>query len=486
MKSTLKKSQYFIVQNAKARRTKLAGSLTALVMLSLSAPSMAGWEVQWIDKFEGTEVNWENWTAQTQANYNNEVQCYTDDDSSANKNYDVSNGTLKIIARKQNIACPGLGGTQKSWTSGRLNSKDKSEFLYGRIESRIRFDTLEGGTWPAFWMLENRIGQQPVAYDGDDVSWPYAGAGEIDVWEWFSNTPDTYITNFFNETGRNMPENNGCGSVVLHDYPNGGADVQNWHNYAMEWTKDQITFYIDDTLVVTQDMSICSQYQEPMFVLLNVAMGGNLGGYINPSLTQATMEVDYVAHCAASSASNATNCGESTPSVLGNDSDADGVDDDVDFCPNTAADTEVNASGCSTEQITDNIPRVIISIQQNGQTVSEINPENGIVTITALTSSTNEFNFNWGIDSLPSPIENGFTVTFDPTSMSDNTYVVAAVISDSSDSTLSSSDHLSFTVKAATLPVDVSQVESKSGGSMGNMFLLCLVLLGLFRRQKRC
>ncbi len=309
MESTLNKSHHFIDQDIKPRRTKLAGSLAGLVMLSFSAPTLAGWEVQWIDKFEGTGVNWDNWTAQTNANYNAELQCYTDDDSSANKNYDVSNGTLKIIARKQNIACPGLGGQQKTWTSGRLNGKDKSEFLYGRIESRIRFDKLEGGTWPAFWMLENRIGQQPIKGDGDYIGWPNAGAGEIDVWEWFSNEPDSYITNFFNSES--------CAGEIRYSYPNGGADVQNWHNYAMEWSKDLISFYIDDTLVVSQDMTSCSQYEEPMFVLLNVAMGGMLGGYINPSLTQATMEVDYVAHCTASSGNNASYCNESTPSVAG-------------------------------------------------------------------------------------------------------------------------------------------------------------------------
>jgi len=312
MKSLLQKIYLCIGQQIQRSLTTL---LAALLMLSFSSATMAGWGVQWIDKFDGTAVNWDNWTAQTKANYNNEVQCYTDDDSSANKNYDVSDGTLKIIARKGTVSCEGLGGAQKSWTSGRLNSKDKSEFLYGRIESRIKFHNLEGGTWPAFWMLENRIDQQPVAYDGDDVSWPNAGAGEIDVWEWFSNAPDSYIINFFNEVAYNSEDKTECGNKVLHQYPSGRADVQNWHNYAMEWTKDQISFYIDDTLVTSQDMSSCSQYEEPMFVLLNVAMGGGLGGQIDSSLTQATMEVDYVAHCYATNSNNSDYCNESTPST---------------------------------------------------------------------------------------------------------------------------------------------------------------------------
>lgn len=305
MESQLKKMQHFL-----CKQTKYRTLLTGIYLLCISAPTMAGWQVQWVDKFDGDGVNWDNWTAQTQANYNNEVQCYTDDDSSAEKNYDVSNGTLKIIARKKSISCPGLGGAQKSWTSGRLNGKDKSEFLYGRIESRIRFDKLEGGTWPAFWMLGNRTQEQPYTNDNDFSHWPNTGAGKIDIWEWFSNEPDTYITNFFNEQ---KYLNNDCGNEVRYSYPNGGTDVQNWHNYAMQWTKDEISFYLDETLVVSQDVSNCSQYEEPMFVLLNVAMGGMLGGEIDPSLQKATMEVDYVAHCTATTTNNAVYCNESTP-----------------------------------------------------------------------------------------------------------------------------------------------------------------------------
>ncbi len=274
-----------------------------------SLPATAGWERQWIDSFDGSGVDWNNWTAQIQANFNNEVQCYTDDDNlaSPNRNYEVSGGTLKIIARRQAVNCPGLGGAPKSWTSGRINSKDKREFLYGRIEARIRFDNLLGGTWPAFWMLENRINEDPIAGDNDFVGWPNPGAGEIDVWEWTANSPNYYITNFFNA--------NGCGGLATYNYPGGAADVLQWHDYAIEWDANTIRFYIDDTLVATQNVAACPQYKEPMFVLLNVAMGGNLGGAINPALNQATMEVDYVAHCTATTSNAATRCNESTPAA---------------------------------------------------------------------------------------------------------------------------------------------------------------------------
>ncbi len=340
IKKNINTSDYSAV---KPKNSKSYALLT-LSLFMISAPTLAGWEVQWIDKFNGKGVNWQNWTAQVQANYNNEVQCYTDDETSTDLNYDVSNGSLKIIARKQAIDCPGLGGTKKSWTSGRLNSKDKGEFLYGRIESRIKFHNLEGGTWPAFWMLENRIAEHPKKNDNDFIGWPQPGAGEIDVWEWFANQPNNYITNFFN-TGT------GCGTEVRYNYPNGGADVLDWHKYAMEWDQSKIRFYIDDHLVTEQDVSTCGQYKEPMFILLNVAMGGNLGGSIDNSLTKATLEVDYVAHCTATTANSVNSCDESTPiNLVGNDDDNDGIINSSDLCSETPAKAIVDESGCAAIQ----------------------------------------------------------------------------------------------------------------------------------------
>jgi len=408
--------------------TKSKILIISLIAFFLSSPAIAGWEVQWIDTFDGDSVDWDNWTAQTAANYNNEVQCYTDDDSSDEKNYDVSDGTLKIIARKQEdtYTCEGLNdSTSKTWTSGRLNSKDKAEFLYGRVESRIRFspdDDLLGGTWPAFWMLENRINEQPVAGDDDDVDWPSAGAGEIDVWEWFSNSPDSYITNFFNDES--------CGGQVNYTYPNGSVDVQDWHKYAMEWAEDEISFYIDDTLVATQDVTDCAQYEESMFVLLNVAMGGNLGGTIDSDLETATMEIDYVAHCYTSDDSDAEYCNEDAP---------------------------INES-----------QSIDITMSQD---------DSGIVTLTALVSNVDDdYTLSWDIDDLPDVSYGTNTISFDSTSMDSGSYTVSVELTSDSDSTLSLTDDYTFTVS--------TEGGSASGGSLNYLFLTFIAFIYLIRRKK--
>jgi uncharacterized protein (TIGR03382 family) len=430
-------------------------AITTFTLAITTSSALAGWEVQWIDTFEGTGVNWDNWTAQTQANYNNEVQCYTDDDSSVNKNYDVSEGTLKIIARRQAINCPGLNGEPRNWTSGRLNSKDKSEFLYGRIESQIRFQTIEGGPWPAFWMLENRIAEQPIKGDNDFINWPNPGAGEIDVWEWFSNRPDSYITNFYNASG--------CGSEVLYNYPGGSLDVQQWQKYAMEWSENNISFFINDIRVTSHDVSNCPQYKEPMFVLLNVAMGGNLGGAIDAGLDLATMEVDYVAHCTATTSNDSAFCDESTSSAL--DDDADGINNQDDLCPNSPSGASVDSNGCAAGQEANVAPQLTLSISQNGIASPIIEPASGIVTINADVSDANSndsFTVNWNLDELPNPTESDLSVSFDPGSMSEGDYTVSIEVSDDGYPVLSATANLTFEVLVNFAPVSVATGPSGS------------------------
>jgi beta-glucanase (GH16 family) len=444
--------------------------IVIFVLMNVTMPVMAGWEIQWIDRFEGTEVDWNNWTAQTQANYNNEVQCYTDDDSSIDKNFDVSNGVLKIIARKQLINCPGLGGTVKTWTSGRINSKDKNEFLYGRIESRIRFNNLEVGSWPAFWMLENRINEQPIASDNDFVQWPNRGAGEIDVWEWYSKNPNSYITNFFNTSG--------CGNEQRYSYPNGATDVQQWHKYAIEWDKDNIRFFIDEIMVTSHNISNCAQYKEPMFALLNVAMGGNLGGNIDPNLLSVTMEVDYIAHCTATESNADTFCDENTPTLNDNDEDNDGVINESDLCSFTLINETVDTNGCSESQEANIAPEVNLSISQNGANITTVNPQNGLVTISANITDVNvndTHTLEWITTNLPNPVTTDNIITFNPTSMLNGNYSVDVVVTDDGSLLLTGNSSLSFNV---VVPLPETNAESGGGSGGGSFGIYLLILLG--------
>lgn len=452
--------------------------IIALILMPFSLSVQAGWDLQWIDSFNDNQVNWQNWTAQIQANYNNEVQCYTDDESSATQNYQVSSGSLKIIARKQAINCPGLNGAAKTWTSGRLNSKDKREFLYGRVEARIKFHNLQGGTWPAFWMLENRIAEHPKKNDDDFSQWPQPGAGEIDVWEWFSNEPNTYITNFFNT--------NGCGSEVRYTYPNGGSDVLQWHKYAMEWDENTIRFYIDETLVTSQDVSNCAQYKEPMFVLLNVAMGGNLGGSIDNSLQKATMEVDYVAHCMPTADNNSQFCDESLTADIDPDDDQDGVNNSIDLCPATPIGATVDSDGC----ITDNQTPIAVATGPSAVIYAGNN-----VQLSATDSSDvdgDPLSYLWSQTSGPKVVlsnEKSATPTFiAPTVSEAKTLVFSLTVADATTSdTTQLSINIDVKIDSAVENNDTtdSSGDGSSGGSLPIVSLLALLLILIVTRQRK-
>jgi beta-glucanase (GH16 family) len=98
----------------------------------------------------------------------------------------------------------------------------------------------------------------------------------------------------------------------------------------MEWTQNYIQFFMDDNLIASQNIANCAQYKEPMFVLLNVAIGGTLGGAIDSTLNSATLEVDYVAHCSATTANSLERC------VVG--------DDDTSSSTSTTTTTPTTAS----------------------------------------------------------------------------------------------------------------------------------------------
>lgn len=446
-----------------------------LLLLITAKPVFAGWETHWIDKFDGTSVNYNIWTAEIQADFTGTEECYTDDETPGTGNLDVSNGTLKIIARKGNINCPGLNGKAKTWTSGRLNTKDKAEFLYGRIEARLRFSNLESGLWPAFWALEGRINEPPIKGDNDNVPWPNLGAGEIDIWEWMAQFPSTYFNAFHNIEGDN-PANPKCGKTRAPALPGGATDIQQWHTYAMEWSKTAINFYMDDNLMSSNDVSQCAQYREPMFALINIQIG-NAGGPIDPMLEKATMEIDYVAHCLATDSNNLTSCNETTPAQQ--DDDGDGIRNLDDLCLSTPAHATIDANGCANGDTEINVaPEVTLKITQGGKQVDNVFTNGGTVTVTADVSDRNlndTHTYIWSYTGIPGgtrPTPNTFS--FDPSTLDGGTVSLTAVVSDSGSPVLVGANGISFMV------TKITQTEPKKKSKGGGVDFYLLLLLMFF------
>ena len=162
-----------------------------------------------------------------------------------------------------------------AFTSARIKSENLYEFTYGRVEIRAKLPT-GGGTWPALWALGANF---------DTVGWPVCG--EIDVMEHVGNSANIV------SSALHYPGNFG-GTAVTGSIPISTATSE-FHNYTVEWTPDSIKFVVDDEFIHTSFVnSSTTPFNSDFFFIMNIAMGGTLGGAIDSEFTEGTMEVDYI------------------------------------------------------------------------------------------------------------------------------------------------------------------------------------------------
>ena len=194
---------------------------------------------------------------------NNEEQYYTD----RPENVRVEDGVLKIVAQRESFS-----GAE--YTSTRLVTENKFEFTYGRVEFRAKLPE-GGGTWPALWML------------GEDYAtntWP--ACGEIDVMEHVGNQQNRIFSSL------HYPGNSG-GNAATESLTNDDASDE-FHLYRAIWSPNTIRFFIDDELYHTFRNDESLPFDSDFFIIMNVAMGGNFGGAIDPEFQSSSMEIDYV------------------------------------------------------------------------------------------------------------------------------------------------------------------------------------------------
>jgi len=198
---------------------------------------------------------------------NNESQYYT----KRPENVIVSNGTLKIIAKKENFS-------GASYTSARLITHNLFDFTYGRVEIRAKLPS-GGGTWPALCMLGSNF---------QTNTWP--ACGEIDIMEHIGN-----------DLGRVQSATHTPSSFA--NTQNKGATFSSttstaFHIYELRWTAEKLEFLFDGEVYYTYNPATKNASTWPFnlnqFLIMNVAMGGTLGGNIDSDFTESTMEIDYV------------------------------------------------------------------------------------------------------------------------------------------------------------------------------------------------
>ncbi|WP_282134700.1 glycoside hydrolase family 16 protein [Seonamhaeicola maritimus] len=233
----------------------------------------SGPQLIWSDEFnDDGAVSTSKWFAETVPPnnggwWNEEVQHYTD----RLENAFISDGTLKIVAKKENYT---FQSSTKEYTSARLITKDKFDFTYGKVDVRAKLPASQG-TWPAIWLLGSNI---------DSVGWPICG--EIDIMEQTGANKNKILgTCHWSANGNNASYG------LESDISNASSE---FHVYSMEWTETYIKIFLDEVEYYEIALNNDLPFNKDFFLILNVAMGGTLGGTIDSGFTEDTMEIDYI------------------------------------------------------------------------------------------------------------------------------------------------------------------------------------------------
>jgi len=235
------------------------------------------YELVWSDEFNYLGLPDSNkWSFDTEGNAwgwgNNEAQYYT------NRNIEnayVDSDFLHIIAQHKKM-------TTHDFTSARLRTIHKGDWLFGKIEVKALLPQI-AGIWPAIWML-------PTDWIYGD--WP--NSGEIDIMEHVGYMPDSVFCTIHTEAYNH----------ILNTQKSKGAEIpdldEKFHLYSIEWTKDKIDFFIDSSFVFSFNNEHKTYKEWPFnqkfHLLLNVAVGGNWGGIggIDTTGFPREMLIDYV------------------------------------------------------------------------------------------------------------------------------------------------------------------------------------------------
>lgn len=233
----------------------------------------------WSDEFDGDSLDYSKWGVEQNAfgGGNSELQIYTD----RRDNVRVADGHLIIEARRDNA---NISGTTREYSSGRVRTKHRGDWKYGRIDVRAQLPS-GAGMWPAIWMLptEDRYGG-------------WAASGEIDIMEFKGSEPETVHGTL--HYGGPWPKNQYSGH---HFTLPSGTFSEDFHTFSIDWTPGKIEWYVDGELYQTQTTwsstggKFPAPFDQEFHLVLNLAVGGH---FVKPPDAQTKfpqqMLVDYV------------------------------------------------------------------------------------------------------------------------------------------------------------------------------------------------
>ena len=235
-----------------------------------------GYRLVWSDEFSTVGLpdpaRWDHDTGRNREGwYNKEAQYYAD---RRPQNAVVRQGVLRITARREALKDqPDWGG--QAYTSARLITRGKADWTYGFFEIRARMPCGKG-TWPAIWLV------------GSGGRWPKDG--ELDIMEHVGSDPTRVSSALHTQAGSGGWAVGGAARVP--------DACRRFHRYQMHWTADEVRFGVDGFTHLRypklKDSPGSWPFDKPQFLILNLAIGGDLGGPVDDRIFPVTMEVDYV------------------------------------------------------------------------------------------------------------------------------------------------------------------------------------------------
>lgn len=236
---------------------------------------LEGYQLVWADEFtEDGALNPEKWGFDIGPKWhNNELQAYTD----RAENAFVKDGMLHIRALKETFC-------GRNYTSARIHTYGKASWKYGYFEIRGKIPN-GVGSWPAFWFMPDA--------SRNGVRWPLCG--EIDMMEHTMAEPDVLVYSLHSEKINHM---NLCGPYRSTSVYSERASQQ-FRTYGMEWTPEYIAYLLDGEVVCRYDRNNSTDigiwpYDQPFYLILNIAVGGFMGGPVREADLPYEMLVDYV------------------------------------------------------------------------------------------------------------------------------------------------------------------------------------------------
>ncbi len=226
-------------------------------------PEMPGWELTFVDEFEGERLDYDKWTPRDPWGVvrNDELQAYV------LRAFVVGGGLLRIRCEKEPAF---YDGAKRDYRSGMMSTTGKFSQTYGRFEIRCKVPRGRG-LWPAFWMLP-----EPPA-------WP----PEIDVLEILCQEPDkVYFSHHWPD-----PSNPDGDSLAQTGEFKGPDFSAGFHTFAVEWDSGELRWYVDG---VERHRSNTNVPDGPMFLLVNLAVGGWAQHPTPETVFPADFEIDYV------------------------------------------------------------------------------------------------------------------------------------------------------------------------------------------------